>query len=290
MEGIPALVGGVFTAAVDQATAGYQLPLAHLIPAAGRAGFPVLEVPAFAVAEYRARYGNAALTRLLAEQRVRIGQLSCGTGTPADVTAPADAWPQAVRLWERSCRMAVGVGCPSLSVFVPRASTDAGLVTDRLGRLVGIAAGHALGVSVEFHAPALMEQAVQIVQDAQRAGRVGLLVDIAALVLAGRDPLADIAAWPRGTVAWVHLADLLAPPPSGSAAGERPPRVLPGHGRLPLPTILTALRRSGYAGAVSVEVPHHSSTTEAAAAHLSWAAEALTQRGLAHFFTPEGDL
>ncbi|WP_372404574.1 sugar phosphate isomerase/epimerase family protein [Streptomyces luteireticuli] len=284
MRGQPALAGGMFTAGVDQATPGYRLPLDHLILAAGRAGFSVLEVPAHAVADYYARHGTSALKRLLDEQGVQVGQLSCGTGIPADLTAPSGAWPEAVRRWGTVCHLAERVGCGRLSVFVPRPATDARLVTGRLSQLARIATGHGLVVSVEVHAPALLGQAAQIVQEARNEGEVGLLVDVAALVLAGRDPLADLAAWPPGTVTWVHLADL---PEPGPAA---PRRVLPGHGRLPLADVLTALHHHGYTGVVSVEVPRTDSTRRAAAARLSWAAAALTRPGLAPFFTPKGDV
>jgi sugar phosphate isomerase/epimerase len=284
MTGEPARTTEVFTAAVDQATAGYRLPLAELVPAAGRAGFPVLEVPAFALAQYRSRHGHLELVRLLGRNRVRVGQISCGTGTPADLTVPAARWPDALQTWRRSCRLASAVGCPRLSAFVPRAAAvSEELVAARLGELAAVAVEDGLGVNVEIHAPAFLAQAARIWQQAA-AANAGLLVDVAALALAGLDPLAHIAALPRGAVGWVHLADLGEPAPGQG----RPPRLLPGQGRLPLAEALMALAEGGYTGPIAAEVPRPEPYTADTAAHLTRAAAALTGGPLARFFAPGG--
>lgn len=283
MTSTPACTGAVFTAAVDQATAGYRLPLAELVSAAGRTGFPVLEVPAFAVAAHQARHGHRELARFLACHRVRIGQLSCGTGTPADLTVPALRWPQALGSWWQACRLAATIGCPCLSVFVPRTADDAGLVVARLAELAGVAAGHGLRVNAEIHAPALFGQARWIWERAA-SSNAGLLVDVAALAVAGLDPVAHIAALPPGAVGWAHLADLPEPVPGTG----RPRRMLPGHGRLPLGEALAALYGGGYRGPVATEVPRPEPYTRDTAAHLTHAAAALTRGPLARFFVPGG--
>ncbi|MEW2620939.1 sugar phosphate isomerase/epimerase [Streptomyces sp. NPDC048106] len=281
----PARTAAVFTPAVDQATAGYRLPLDQLVPAAGRAGFPVLEVPAFALAHYHSRHGHTGLVRLLARHRLRVGQLSCGTGTPADLTVPPDRWPQTLQAWQRSCRLAVAVGCPRLSVFVPRTATAGGsMVAARLGGLATVASGHGLRVNAEIHSPALLEEAVRIWRTVGCAN-AGLLVDVAALALAGFDPVEYIACLPRGAVGWVHLADLAEPAPEK----DRPARVLPGQGRLPLADALDALAAGGYTGPVAAEVPRPEPYTADTAAYLTRAAAALTSGPLARFFAPAGD-
>lgn len=283
MSGDAACITGVFTAAVDQASAGYRLPLAELVPAAGRAGFPVLEVPVFALAAYGSRHGHTELVRLLARHRVRVGQLSCGTGTPADLTVPAARWAEALATWRRSCHLAVAVGCPRLSVFVPRAAVvSASVAAARLGELAAVADEDGLRVNVEIHAPALLAQAAAIWQQAATAN-AGLLMDVAALALAGLGPVEYAAALPPGAVGWVHLADLGEPAPDG-----RPGRVLPGQGRLPLAETLTALHMGGYAGPVAVEVPRPEPYTADTTAHLTQAAAALTGGPLARFFAPGG--
>ncbi|MGW2601223.1 sugar phosphate isomerase/epimerase family protein [Streptomyces klenkii] len=284
MTGEPARMGAVFTAAVDQATAGYRLPLAELVPAAGRAGFPVLEVPAFALTDHRRAWGQHGLVRLLDRHQVRIGQLSCGTGVPADLTVPAAQWPQATARWQEACRLAASVGCPRLSLFVPRSAADAEQVSVRLRQLASIAADHALEVSVEIHAPALLPQAVQILRHAA-APTAGLLVDVAALALAGLNPASYIAALPPGAVRWAHLADL---PQLPAASVEQPRRVLPGAGQLPLARALTALRGNGFSGPVAVEVPRGEPYGHGTVAHLTRAARSLTGGPLAAFFTPGG--
>ncbi|MGK5548651.1 sugar phosphate isomerase/epimerase family protein [Streptomyces sp. URMC 127] len=284
MTGEPARTRAVFTAAVDQATAGYRLPLAELVPAAARAGFPVLEMPAFALATYRQEHGHHGLVRFLDRHQVRIGQVSCGTGIPADLTVPAARWPQATARWRETCRLAASVGSGRVSVFVPRAAADAGRVADRLGQLAALAADYELEVSIEMHAPALLPQGAHLVRRAA-APNIGLLVDVAALALAGLDPARYIAAQPEGAVGWVHLADLPHLPAPGKG---RPPRVLPGAGCLALAQALTALRDVGYAGPVAVEVPRDEPYAQDTAAHLTRAATALTGGALASFFTPGG--
>lgn len=278
----------VFAAGLDQATAGYRLPLEHLIPAAGRAGFQVLEVPAFAVARFRTRHGHVGLVRLLERHHVTIGQLSCGTGIPADLTVPAGRWVDAVQAWRGSCWLAAAVGCPRLSVFAGRAAADpppssavtnAGMVATRVDELTAMAADHGLWVNAEFHAPALLQDAPQLLP---ATGNVGLLVDVAALALAGVDPAGYMAALPDGVIGWVHLADLPAPRP-----GEPAGRVLPGLGTLPLDRALRAAAARGYSGPVTVEVPRpqpHTLDAGPAAEHLRRAAAALTGEPLARFF------
>ncbi|WP_413100148.1 sugar phosphate isomerase/epimerase family protein [Streptomyces sp. Inha503] len=280
-----ARTAAVFTVAVDQATAGYQLPIDQLVPAAGRAGFPLLEVPAFALAQYRSRHGHTELVRLLDRHRLRVGQLSCGSGTPADLTVPPDRWPDALEAWERSCRLATAVGCPRLSVFVPRTATArASVVAARLGELAAMAGDHGLRVNAELHAPPILEEAARIWQGTD-AANAGLLVDVAALALAGLDPVEHIACLPRGAVGWVHVADLTEP---ASGTG-RSARVLPGQGRLPLADALDALAAGGYTGPVAAEVPRAEPYTADTAAHLTRAAAALTSGVLARFFAPGGD-
>jgi sugar phosphate isomerase/epimerase len=280
----PARSAGVFTPAVDQATAGYRLPLAELAPAAGRAGFPVVEVPAFALARYRCRHGHTGLVRFLARHRLRVGQLSCGTGTPADLTVAPDRWPEALDVWQRSCRLAAAVGCPQLSVFVPRAATvRASVVAARLGELAAVAGRYGLRVNVELHARALLEEAEGIWR-AVGVANAGLLVDVAALALAGLDPVEYIASLPRDAVGWVHVADLTGLSPETG----RPQRVLPGRGRLPLAAALDTLTEGGYTGPVAAEVPRSEPYAVDTAAHLTRAAAALTGGSLARFFAPAG--
>ncbi|AUY50416.1 TIM barrel protein [Streptomyces sp. CB01881] len=238
-----------FTPAVDQATGGYTMPLDVLARAAGRAGLRTLEVPAFAVDAYLQQHGPAGLGALLDRCGVRIGQLSCGSGVPADLTVPSAQWPAAVAAWRGACRTALMVDA-RLSVFVPRAAQDLTLVAGRLSELSAVAASVSPGlvVSVEMHTPVLLAHAARLVELVPAAR---LLVDVAALALAGLDPVAHVRALPAGSVGWVHLADL----PHLPAPGERPERLLPGLGCLPLPAVLGSLMEGGYRGPVSVEVP-----------------------------------
>ncbi|MCZ4125429.1 sugar phosphate isomerase/epimerase family protein [Streptomyces sp. H39-S7] len=284
MDREPARVTRAFAIGVDQATAGYRLALADLVPAAGRAGIPVLEVPAFAVADYLAACGHLHLLRLLGRHRLRIGQLSCGTGVPADVTVPAAVWPQALAAWQGACRLATLCGAGSLSVFVPRAAGEgaAAGVPARLAELAEAAAVHGLAVNVELHAPGLLEKAGPVWAQTG-APNARLLVDVVALALAGLDPAGHIAALPPGAIGWVHLADL----PHDVGDG-RPRRVMPGAGRLPLPAVLTALHTAGYCGPVSIEVPRAEPYGRETAEHLTRAAAALRRNPLAPFFTPMG--
>ncbi|WP_327074483.1 TIM barrel protein [Kitasatospora purpeofusca] len=240
----------VFTPAVDQATAGYTMPLEVLARAAGRAGLRTLEVPAFSVDAYLHLHGGAGLGALLAHTGVRIGQLSCGSGVPADLTVAAVQWTDAVAAWRRACRTALLAGCSRLSVFVPRGAQDLTLVAGRLSELAAVAGSMSpdLVVSVEIHSAVLLAQAARLVELVPAAR---LLVDVAALALVGLDPVAHVLALPAGSVGWVHLADL----PGRPAPGERPERLLPGLGGLPLPAVLEGLRERGYRGPVAVEVP-----------------------------------
>ncbi|MCZ1012150.1 TIM barrel protein [Streptomyces lydicus] len=145
---------------------------------------------------------------------------------------------------------------PAAVGFRPRTATAGGsVVAARLGELAAVAGGNGLRVNVELHAPALLEEAGRIWQAAGCEG-TGLLVDVAALALAGLDPVEHIACLPRGAVGWVHLADLADPVPEEG----RPARVLPGQGRLPLADALDALATGGYTGPVAAEIPEPSRT------------------------------
>lgn len=278
--------GDSFIPAVDQATAGYLTPADAVILAAARAGFTVVDLAAHHVGAMLAGHGRRVLDTVAEHHTVRIGQMSCGTGVPADLTVGSDAWPGALAAWQRNCELAADIGCPVLAVFVPRPRRQgirigSGLLAERLAELCQGAADRHLNVTVEIHDPAHQE-AVAAIREQAGAANLGLLIDTATLGASHPDPVGYLKGLPSGAVGWVQIADLAhlpKDPPDG-----RPSKVLPGRGVLDLAAMLAALRDGDYRGPVAVEVPAPAAVAGWPAHYLAAARACLRTPALAGFF------
>ncbi|WP_019632472.1 sugar phosphate isomerase/epimerase family protein [Actinomadura atramentaria] len=245
---------------VDQATAGYDVPLPAFARGAGAAGFAALEVAAHHVAAAERTLGTGPLQHLLDAAGVRIARISCGTGVPADLTVPAAAWPQALRRWNSTCALAARYRHhrAELTVFVPRpaspgAGLDAATLTRRALELARAAAAHGIALHVEIHDPFHLARAGWLWESwraAEPAATPKLLVDTATYAVVFDDPATAIGALPVGSVGWVQVADVVF-----DAAQGPPRRVLPGTGQTDWAGVLHACAAVGYHSALSVEVP-----------------------------------
>ncbi len=285
----PPDAAGRFAPAVDQATVGYDTPLRRVIRYAGAAGIGTLEVPVHCVLAAERESGRTGLADLLRESGTGIGQLSCGTGIPADLTIGQAAWPAAIDAWRRACALAARLGGVPLSLFVPRPSSPrqritAPELTSRLAELTAVCAPLGLAVNVEIHDPVHGRDGGDLWERWQvlPGARAGLLIDTATLAVAPGDSAAYLDALPSGAIGWIQLADLV----GFTAAGTCPVRALPGKGVIDLAAMLNACAGNGYRGPVSVEVPCSATVPPGVVReHVRAAADALHAPPLAALFT-----
>ena len=130
---------------------------------------------------------------------------------------------------------------------------DAELI-DRFGRCADLVGAEGGRLALEF----LPYMAVSTIAEARRVceavdmGRAAVLVD-SWHVFRGTDTLAAVAAIPADAIAYVQFDDAL--PVVGDLTDEvMARRVWPGSGEFPLADFAGAIRATGYAGPVSIEV------------------------------------
>jgi len=156
----------------------------------------------------------------------------------------------------RACAMASEFGIRSIIAVPGRGSSpgmDSGVAT--LRRLMEIGEGY--GVSVLYEMLGFQSFAFANLTEAYKvAAEAGLplVLDTFHLAVAQAAP-DEIARLPGEAIGLVHLSDALTVGKATDSLADED-RVLPGEGGLPLVSILSAIRATGYNGAVSVEVFH----------------------------------
>ena len=251
---------------IDPATTGFDVPLADYLEAASRSGFRAVEFSIVKAAEFIEGRPSHTLNALAASLHLELGQFTCGTGIPSNITVSEAAFGAGLRRWRDNCELASALGCKRASILVnsikgdgfeePGTRLSASEIIERLKRLADIAAQYGVFISVEFVDRDYLRQAGEILQRVE-AANVGLLLDTFNLYDIP-DPLSYLSRLPPGMISWIQIADAEDAPAhaaSGASATQaKPQRTLPGMGRLNLHAILEACRRCGYEGHVSVEV------------------------------------
>jgi len=208
--------------------------------------FPKLQGLGLAPPAIVARLRDAALTPVSA----------CAAGNLLGRNAPGPA--ERRDELSRHFALAEALGVPRFVIFDYVETTpsrdDHAVAAERLVALAQIAAPHRVRIALEFIARSRLlgslRTALQVMRQAGQAN-VGLCLDTFHFY-AGVSKLEDLAELRPGEVEHVHFHDV-----PGSVPRELlvdADRIPPGTGVIPLTKVVEALRRIGYAGALSVEL------------------------------------
>jgi 2-keto-myo-inositol isomerase len=208
--------------------------------------FPKLQGLGLAPPAIVARLRDAALTPVSA----------CAAGNLLGRNAPGPA--ERRDELGRHFALAEALGVPRFVIFDYVETTpsrdDHAVAAERLVALAQIAAPHRVRIALEFIARSRLlgslRTALQVMRQAGQAN-VGLCLDTFHFY-AGVSKLEDLAELRPGEVEHVHFHDV-----PGSVPRELlvdADRIPPGTGVIPLTKVVEALRRIGYAGALSVEL------------------------------------
>jgi inosose dehydratase len=216
------------------------------------AGYAGIQLRASAVKRWE--QDPAALRALLAEKRLAFPVLSSG-GVPFADAAARDSFAMHVA----NARFAKAAGGRYLQVVDQRPDSGTPEAGDyaRMGRLLSElgtrVADEGITLVYHNHMGALGEHPTEVARilDATDARVVQVLLDIAHWQAAGGDPVEAVKQYaPR--IAVVHLKDLEQPLPNGNATSYRFREL--GAGRVPVPKVIEALTRAGFAGWGIVEL------------------------------------
>jgi 2-keto-myo-inositol isomerase len=208
--------------------------------------FPKLQGLGLAPPAMVARLRDAALTPVSA----------CAAGNLLARNAPGPA--ERRDELGRHFALAEALGVPRFVIFDYVEATpsrdDHAVAAERLVALAQIAALHRVRIALEFIARSRLlgslRTALQVMRQAGQAN-VGLCLDTFHFY-AGVSKLEDLAELRPGEVEHVHFHDVPGAVPRELLVDAD--RIPPGTGVIPLEKVVEALRRIGYAGALSVEL------------------------------------
>jgi sugar phosphate isomerase/epimerase len=264
-----------------------SVDLLTLADAAAAAGFPTISVtPAMALAALAEAPSPAALARQVAERGVRVALVDpLMRGLPG-CPAPDDVAPRFRSTFlagEDDCyRVAEVFGARTLNVaHYMGAPTPVSALVDAIGAVARRAAGHGIGVLVEFMPEGSIPDlatAVAIVEGIA-APNVGVMLDTWHLYRTG-DSIEAVRAAPPGSVHGLQLSDAAA---ETFGTGVDPPsrdRLQPGDGVIPIGEIVREVRRHVPDVFVGLEVLNRTFAERPPADRARAAAEAVTASGV----------
>ncbi len=242
---------------LNRGTTGGGLPLDQFVSLASTSGFDGADVDL----GYALEHGTAALCDLYGSKKMSFG----GWGPPMDFRGDAAKMSEGLVKLEKMAAIARELGINSCATYLlPSSDLPLGenwkFHVERIKPIAKVLAGHGLRFGLEFVAPYHLRRnwkheflftPGQILELTDAIGEnVGLLVDCFHCHCAGT-PWAEVAKLPAERIVLVHLNDAPNVPVAEVKDGER---LLPGDGVLDLTGFLQAIKATGYAGPVSVEV------------------------------------
>ncbi|MFY1638112.1 sugar phosphate isomerase/epimerase family protein [Solwaraspora sp. WMMB335] len=250
VTGAPTTGGSGFAGwCLDPGTIGFDLPFAEYVRISAQAGCGWAEVPVGAL-----RAGGPQRVRaLLARHGLAPGPFSCPWDGAPNGAVPDELWRERVRRMPAVFQQIRAAGGSLVSAFFRgdrpgMAQLPVPVLAQRCALLADLAGDAGLAVCVEVNDVAVLRDATQLLETADRAP-LGLLVDTFHMFRAGLGPQ-WIAALPPGSVRWVHVSGV----PAGLTAPAELPRTRPFDGGQALWPILSALRTHGWSGPLSIEV------------------------------------
>ena len=221
---------------------GAGAPVEVTLEAARDAGFQMVGLDVFSLDA--AGLAPGAARALLDRHGVR-----CFEVLGLAVNASDDETMDAAR---RAARWVGETGAAWVLTVVDSPVDDA--LVDRFGRAADVVRDAGGRLALEFlpYLPVATVAGARALCDSVGADRAAVLVD-SWHVFRGADTLEQVAAMPADSIAYVQFDDAL--PLAGDLADEvMARRVWPGEGEFPLAEFRDAIRATGYAGPVSVEV------------------------------------
>jgi sugar phosphate isomerase/epimerase len=241
---------------LNRGTAGAGLDLPEFVKLSATAGFHGADVDV----AYGVKHGTGSLRDLYATHGQKFG----GWG-PGDWRSDEHAWKDSLKELERQAKVAGELKIDSCATWIMPSSdrpftANWRFHVERLKGVADILHSHGLRLGLEFVAPyhlrrkfphefvftpgLMLELASDIGPD------VGLLVDCFHCHTAG-ETWAHLGQIPKEKIVLAHLNDA---PRVRVAEVQDCERVLPGEGAIDTKAYLAALKRTGYAGPVSLEV------------------------------------
>ncbi len=242
---------------LNRGTAGRDLPFHEFVKLAAQAAFPGVDIDM----GWAQLHGSNALRDLLQSHQQKPG----GWGPPFDWRGDIAKLNDGLPDLEKQARIAQETGIDACATYVLPSSDlpfieNWNLHVQRLRPVAEILAGHGLRFGLEFVAPYHLRRkwphefvftAGQMLELAADVGEnVGLLVDCFHVHTAG-DTWGSIATIPGSRIVLTHLNDAPRIPLADVEDGQR---VLPGEGAIDIAAFVTALKRTGYDGPMSLEV------------------------------------
>ncbi len=267
---------------LNRGTAGRDLPFDEFVKLSADAGFPGVDVDM----GWAQAHGAAAMSDLLQSHNQKPGGWGPGIDWRGDINKLNDGLPGL----QVQAAIAQSLSIDACATYI-LPSSDLPLTENwnfhvqRLRPIAAALAGHGLRFGLEFVAPYPLRRkwkhefiftAGQMLELAAEVGEnVGLLVDCFHVHAAG-DTWNHLSEIPARKIVLAHLNDAPNVPLTEIDDGQR---LLPGDGVIDVPAFMAALKTSGYAGPVSLEVFNANlhAMPPLAAATKAWAA---TQRVL----------
>jgi len=241
-------------------TAGGGLPFEEFVQLAAVTGFRGAEFPIEAAAAKADEGALDAFREVFSSRNVRMG----AWGLPVEFRRDEETFQAGLTRLPRLAAVARELGTMRTCTWIAPSSDDPyeerwAFLTGRLSRVVEILRGEGVHFGIEFVGPKTsrggphefmytMREALKMGEDLG-GDHVGLLLDSFHWYTSGAT-VAEIEALPAEKIVHVHIND----------APDRPrdeqidfQRLLPGEGIIDLVGFLTALKRIGYDGPVSVE-------------------------------------
>lgn len=261
---------------LNRGTTGADLGLPEFVKLAADAGFHGADVDV----SYGVKHGASALRDLYGRHKLRFG----GWG-PTDWRGEEGKWRDGLKDLAAIAKVAGELRIDSCGTWIMPSSErpfteNWRFHVTRLREVAKVLGGEGLRIGLEFVAPYHLRRkfphefvftpGLMLELAAEVGENVGLLVDCFHCHAAG-ETWDRVAAIPREKIVLAHLNDAPTVPLADVQDGER---LLPGAGIIDIPAYLRALKATGYAGPVSLEVFNAElcALPPAEAARRAWAA------------------
>ncbi len=204
--------------------------------------------------------GLDATVALLAELKIRSGIV----GLPAPFSRDEAAFQEGLKQLDDAAKFASGIGCPRMMAVMPPSSQTPKaelrkIFRDRLAAISEILLRSKVRLGLEFLGPLhfrtrqpheFLWRMDELLEFTKECGpNIGLTLDAWHWHHAGAT-VADILAAGQSRIVHVHVSDAAKQPPEEVRDNQR---LLPGEGVIDLVAFFRALRKIGYADAVSPE-------------------------------------
>ncbi|MBC7287615.1 MAG: sugar phosphate isomerase/epimerase [Armatimonadetes bacterium] len=240
---------------------GQSLSLQEFVRLAAETGYQGVDVDASSLAKMAEERGADAVQAIFAEAGVE----PAGWGLPLDWRRDAESFQAGLSALSRTAELMAAIGCPRTFTYIPP-STDGDpaeyrqLLVSRLGAVARVLENSGVRIGLEWLGPRhirasgtpviwKMSHTLDLIDDIG-LDNVGLLLDVWHWFNA-EDTIDELRHLRAEQIVHCHFNDAPDRPLDEQRDMERE---IPGRGIIPLVDVLRALRDTGYAGFLAVEI------------------------------------